>query len=167
MELIVRRGGEVETVRIERLGDAFEVQVGDKVFLVDAVATTGGVRSLLIEGRQYEVAVRSDGNGRYQVSGRGGVEEVEVLDPLAYLAEASHEEAGGRRAHRVNAYLPGRGVSVMGEEGAEVKAGQGLVILEAMKMENEIQAEGDGVVTRVFVAPGEAVEGGDPLFEIE
>ena len=90
-----------------------------------------------------------------------------MLDPLAYLAESSHDEAGGRRAHRVAAYMPGRVVSVLVEEGAEVEAGQGLVVLEAMKMENEIQTESAGVVTRVFVAPGQAVEGGDPLFEIE
>ncbi|HEY8020618.1 MAG TPA: biotin/lipoyl-containing protein, partial [Thermoanaerobaculia bacterium] len=51
--------------------------------------------------------------------------------------------------------------------GTEVKAGDGVIVLEAMKMQNEIQAEHDGRVTKVHVEPGQAVEGGDPLFELE
>ena len=63
--------------------------------------------------------------------------------------------------------MPGRVVEVLVEEGARVEAGQGLIVLEAMKMENEIQAEHEGVVKQVFVTAGQAVEGGDPLFELE
>ena len=62
--------------------------------------------------------------------------------------------------------MPGRVVAVLVEAGAPVDAGQGVVVLEAMKMENEIQAESAGVVSRILVEPGQAVEGGDPLFEI-
>ncbi|HRC87621.1 MAG TPA: acetyl-CoA carboxylase biotin carboxyl carrier protein subunit, partial [Thermoanaerobaculia bacterium] len=72
---------------------------------------------------------------------------------------------GGKR--QVRAYMPGRVVAVLVEVGATVVAGQGVVVLEAMKMENEIASERGGVVAKVHVAPGEAVEGGDLLFEIE
>ena len=60
-----------------------------------------------------------------------------------------------------------RVVAVHVGEGDRVTAGQGLVVLEAMKMQNEITAERQGVVRQVFVTSGQAVEGGDPLFEIE
>ena len=63
--------------------------------------------------------------------------------------------------------MPGRVVAVLVGEGEPVRAGQGVVVLEAMKMQNEIQAEHDGVVKRVCVEPGQAVEGGDLLFELE
>jgi len=63
--------------------------------------------------------------------------------------------------------MPGRVVVIMVEEGDTVAAGQGLVVLEAMKMENEIQAESAGIVRRVHVTAGQAVEGGDLLFDIE
>jgi biotin carboxyl carrier protein len=63
--------------------------------------------------------------------------------------------------------MPGRVVAVLVEPGAEVRRGQGVVVLEAMKMENEIQAESDGVVRTLHVEPGQAVEGGDPLFDLE
>ena len=88
-----------------------------------------------------------------------------MVDPLTHLARQAHGAAAAG-AHQVSAYMPGRVVAVLVEEGQAVEAGQGLVVLEAMKMENEIQAEAAGVVTKILVAPGQAVEGGDPLFEI-
>ena len=66
----------------------------------------------------------------------------------------------------VNAYMPGRVVTLLAQEGETVKAGQGILVLEAMKMENEIKSETAGVLAEIFVAAGEAVEGGDPLFRV-
>ena len=63
--------------------------------------------------------------------------------------------------------MPGRVVDILVREGEKVEPGDGLVVLEAMKMENEIQAERAAVVSRIFVTPGQAVEGGDPLFELD
>ena len=63
--------------------------------------------------------------------------------------------------------MPGRVVAVLAAEGDAVRAGQGVVVLEAMKMQNEIQAEHDGTIKRICVAAGQAVEGGDLLFELE
>ncbi|MGB5552633.1 MAG: biotin/lipoyl-containing protein, partial [Thermoanaerobaculia bacterium] len=63
-------------------------------------------------------------------------------------------------------YMPGRVVELLVQEGDEVTVGQGLVVLEAMKMENEIQADRAGTVKKIFVSAGQPVEGGDPLFEL-
>ena len=63
--------------------------------------------------------------------------------------------------------MPGRVVEVRVQPGDRVEAGQPMIVLEAMKMQNEIQAERAGTVSRVFVTAGEAVEGGDPLVEVE
>ena len=62
--------------------------------------------------------------------------------------------------------MPGRVVELLVAEGDRVEEGQGVLVLEAMKMENEIQAEREGVIERFFVADGQAVEGGNPLYEI-
>ncbi len=170
MELIVRttgpEGPQESTVEMRRHDGGFEVKIGDRVYQVDRTAANGSIRSFLIEGQQYEISVRPDGQHRYLVTGSGGMEVVEVIDPLTKLAEESHAGVGGAAGSRVNAYMPGRVVTVLIEPGDEVTAGQGVVVLEAMKMENEIQAESAGVVTEVFVEPGQAVEGGDPLFEV-
>jgi biotin carboxyl carrier protein len=63
--------------------------------------------------------------------------------------------------------MPGRVVEVRVAEGQEIRAGEPLLVLEAMKMQNEIQAERDGTVRKLHVAAGDAVDGGDLLLEIE
>lgn len=166
MELVVRRGEREERVQVRRNDGGYEVTVGGRVYQVDALPARAGIRSLRIEGAQHEVAVRHQGQGTYWVSSSHGAGPVEVLDPLAHLAAQSASK-GGKRRQRVEAYMPGRVTAVLVEEGAEVAKGQGIIVLEAMKMENEIRAEHDGTVTKVYVQPGQAVDTGNPLFELE
>jgi biotin carboxyl carrier protein len=166
VELIVRRGERVERVRVEPEGTGYRVHVGETVFHVDQARTGHHERSLLIDGAQREVAVLPRGDGRYLVSTGERTAEVEVSDPLTHLAQQSASARAGRRLQRIVAYMPGRVVELLVEEGQEVTAGQGLAVLEAMKMENEIQAELAGRVARIHVEAGQAVEGGDLLFEL-
>jgi biotin carboxyl carrier protein len=165
VDLIVRAGERTEKVRVRRVDGGFEVTVGERTHHVDALPTQAGVHSLLIDGAQHEVSVRQDGEG-YAVTTRHGTTAVSVTDPLTHLAAQMRGAKGGRRQQRVNAYMPGRVAAVLVEEGAEVTAGQGIVVLEAMKMENEIRAEHDGTVVKIFVEPGQAVDLGNPLFEL-
>ncbi|MEZ5333290.1 MAG: biotin/lipoyl-containing protein [Thermoanaerobaculia bacterium] len=166
MELIVRIDGVERRVVVERGTDGHRLSVDGEQRSVGWVPAVGGVRSLVLDGRQRDVSVRSLGHGRYRVTAASGEHVVEVLDPLAHLARQAHEESTGSGAQTVTAYMPGRVVAVLVEEGATVERGQGVVVLEAMKMENEIQAESAGVVRTLHVAPGEAVDGGDPLFDL-
>ena len=167
MKLIVLQDGHEHEIRVERRHGAYEVELGGRILRVDSVRTNGMVRSLVIEGRQFEVAVRTSEDGRYQVSSQGTLEELEVLDPLTYLASQGADGEKTRGGQKVTAYMPGRVVRLLVAEGDAVEPGQGMVVLEAMKMENEIEAERSGRVARVFVEAGQAVEGGDPLFEFE
>ncbi len=183
MELIVRHREREEEVHLERTESGYRVIIGEASYEVDVAlagtvshsrpsgATSHGatVHSLLIDGHQHEVTVRRheapSAEGRYRVSSAAGTDEVEIMDPLTYLARSTHE-ASGSGVQQVTAYMPGRVVDILVAEGDEVAAGQGVVVLEAMKMKNEIQAEAAGVVTRLLVERDQAVEGGDPLFEI-
>jgi len=83
----------------------------------------------------------------------------------APVATARAGAAGGGGS--VKAPMPGNILNVKIKEGDNVKSGQVLLILEAMKMENEIVAPKDGVVKRVYVGPGQSVNTGDPLVDIE
>ncbi len=171
MDLIARAGGREERVAIARAPGGYRLRLGDQVIEVDAAPAGGnGLVSLRLGGARggdhYEVAVDAEGGGRYRVSSRRAAGEVEVLSPLDHLARQTAAAGGVRRAERVTAYMPGRVVAVLVEEGAEVAAGQGVVVLEAMKMENEIAAEHAGVVRKILVAPGQSVEGGEALFEL-
>lgn len=166
MDLIVRHGEREERVKIRKDGDSFEITVGERTYRVDAASARAGLRSLRIDGSQHEVAVRSQGED-YWVSTSSGSGPVSVTDPLTHLAAQTRGGKGGRRQQRVNAYMPGRVVAIHVEEGQAVTAGQGILVLEAMKMQNEIQAEHDGTVTKIHVQNGQAVDGGTPLFDLE
>lgn len=165
--MIARHGEREERVRVAVLeGGGFEVTVGDRMYRLEVVAAGQGY-SLRIDGEQHEVAVLPRGNGTYWVGAARGGGLVGLADPLTHLARSAVAAKGGRRHQRVTAYMPGRVVAVLVAEGEEVAAGQGIVMLEAMKMQNEIQAEHAGTIRRIHVQPGQAVEGGDPLFEME
>jgi len=166
MELIGKLDDREERIGVERHGDQYEVRVGEVLYRVDAVASSRMGRSLLIDGAQHEVGIKSLGNGRYQVSSAHGLSQVEMRDPLAYLAQESRAGQGGGATLEVTAYMPGRVVEILVAEGDEIERGQGILVLEAMKMENEIQSERAGVVAKILVEPGQAVENGDPLFEV-
>ena len=167
MRLVVKTPAGEQEVSVERRGDRYEVRLGERTHLVDAVRVGDGHRSLLIDGRQFEVVTRPAGEGAYAVAGGGPAAIVEVADPLTFLARKSHRSAGVQGRQQVRAQMPGRVVAVLVEQGAKVEAGQGVVVLEAMKMENEIRAPHAGTVIRLNVEPGQAVEGSDPLFEVE
>ncbi|HEX6902018.1 MAG TPA: biotin/lipoyl-containing protein [Thermoanaerobaculia bacterium] len=167
MNLVVRSGEREEKVEVRRIDGGFEVTVGERTYRVDAAAARAGLHSLRIDGAQHEVAVRAQGEGAWWVSTAQGGGAVAVSDPLTHLASQTRGGKGGRRRERVAAYMPGRVVTLLVEEGQEVAAGQGIVVLEAMKMENEIRAERDGTVSKIFVQPGQAVDTGNPLFELE
>jgi pyruvate carboxylase subunit B len=167
MELIAKSGERAERVQVERASDSYTVTIGDRTYQVAARSLGPFVRSLLVDGEQHETAVFRGRNGRYRIGWSGRTTEVDVVDPLTHLAEEAHGAAGRQGRQTVTAYMPGRVVSVSVAPGQAVEAGQALVVLEAMKMQNEIQADRAGTVTKVHVAPGQAVEGGDPLLELE
>lgn len=166
MDLIVRHGEREERVRVHRNGTGYEITVGERTYQVDAATARAGLRSLRIDGSHHEVAVRQIKES-YWVSTPSAAGAVSVTDPLTHLAAQTHGGKGRRRNAKVTAYMPGRVVAILAQEGDAVTAGQGIVVLEAMKMQNEIRAEHDGTLARVHVQPGQAVEGGDPLFELE
>jgi biotin carboxyl carrier protein len=167
VELIARVGERTEKVRIERDGTRYRIRVGERDHEVDARALGAFVRSLVVDGASHETAVFRAGDGAWNVGWAGTTTRVELVDPLTHLAESASAAAGHRGRQTVRAYMPGRVVSVAVAPGDAVEPGRPLVVLEAMKMQNEIQAERAGVVRAVHVAAGEAVEGGDPLLELE
>ena len=120
---------------------------------------------LVLEGQSHTFAITSAASGgRWTLIDRGDPVDVEVLDErtrhIQSLVGAGKSQSGGGT---VKAPMPGLVVKVLVEPGSTVAAGQGLVVLEAMKMENEIKAAAPGVVESVSVKTGQAVEKGAPL----
>ncbi|HIQ05951.1 MAG TPA: biotin/lipoyl-binding protein, partial [Anaerolineae bacterium] len=116
--------------------------------------------SLLLDHASYEVVVEEGERSKdFQVMLGGEAYAVEVEDERSRrLAQASRglKPPGGHVA--ITAPIPGMVVKVQVDEGDSVKAGQSVMILEAMKMENELRAPRDGVVRAVLVKPGDHVD---------
>jgi biotin carboxyl carrier protein len=157
-------------------GEAIEVEVdGDRVTLgretrVATFTSLAGtpLRQLLIDGRPSELAVESIAPGRWGLTHLGERWEVEVLDERTrYIRGLTGASAGQRGAGALKAPMPGLVLRVQVTPGQKVTAGTGVIVLEAMKMENELKAVGSGVVRSVRVGPGEAVEKGQVLIEFE
>ena len=161
-----------------RGGGRFSVSLDGKTREIERRGD-GAVLWLSIDGQIREAAVAREGgvaargNGRPAPGGRGewGVVlagrpySVTLLDPQRRRGAPGPPVLEG--PVEVRAIMPGRITTLLVKEGQEVRSGQGVLVVEAMKMENELLAPKDGRVTRIRVRPGETVEAGAALFTVE
>jgi biotin carboxyl carrier protein len=167
MRWVLRQGGASREVEIERVPDGFEVVLGDQRRRVDVIRLDGAVASLryVEDGRSFSVSYQR-GRGRQWRIGVGERDfDIDVLTPVEAIEASAAAAAAG--PSRLEAPIPGKVVKVHVKVGDEVEAGQPLIVLEAMKMENELTAEQAGKLTAVHVEPGQTVDAGEPLAELE
>lgn len=169
MKLLVRMNGEAGDLRLEETqgeGWRFEYAAGGEAAGGEAsvLEVEPGIYSVLWEGRSYEAKVLWDG-----ARGVVDVEEAHFVVEAADPREIDTRQEGGRHGSRqeLKASMPGKVVRLLVAEQQEVSAGQGIVVVEAMKMQNEMQAARAGVVTSIRVKAGDAVTAGETLAVIE
>ena len=107
MELIVRQHGRERRVVLEGDSGSMRITVDGRSYRVETVAAGTVMRSLVIDGQQIEVSLRSRGDRRFEVTGERGSEIVEVLDPLTVLAEKTHGSEAGRGAEKDSSHMAG------------------------------------------------------------
>jgi pyruvate carboxylase subunit B len=149
--------------------DGGRVSVDGHVIEAAELATVPGtnVRSLLLDGRSSVVVAERVGDG-WSLAVDGWPAYATVTDERTMAIRAMTARRPARQGPRpVKAPMPGLIVRVEVAAGDAVRAGQPVVVMEAMKMENELKAEGGGVVSRILVEPGRAVEKGAVLVEFE
>jgi biotin carboxyl carrier protein len=163
MKLSVKVRDHLHDVIVERLNGHYIVEVDGKRHEVDSHKLEGNFYSFVTENRSYEVSVERDAD-TYIV--RRGAAQLDVLvsDPSRQARDARPAGAGPQK---IVSQMPGKVVRVLVAPGDVVGPGDGLVVVEAMKMENEIASEKGGTVTQVAVSPGDAVEGGALLLIVE
>ncbi|MEA3345993.1 MAG: biotin/lipoyl-containing protein [Chloroflexota bacterium] len=156
-----------QTFTIEVMPDE-RVRVGDHTHTVDLQSINDGfLYSLLIDNNSYEALIEEQ-EGKYQVLLLGELYTVQVEDALrSQITRRRRARARPSGRMGIKAPMPGLVIDVPVSEGQEVFAGDVLVILESMKMENEVRAPRDGRVNRVQVGPSDTVEKGQILVVLE
>ena len=145
-------------IEVEVDGDRVSVAGRSMPASLGSVAGTP-VRQLLLDGHSEAIAIEGAGAGRWTLVRRGERVELEVLDERArHIRSLTGGSERARGPAVIKAPMPGMVVRVQVEAGQSVASGAGVVVLEAMKMENELRAAAPGVVGAVRVRPGEAVE---------
>jgi biotin carboxyl carrier protein len=158
MKYEIQIGGAKRTVEVEADGaGSFRAQLDGLAVSVDAVETAPETYSILLDGRAFQARVADDGlDDGLRVRCGGADFRVQVRDPRSWRSRRHGvlEIAGPQR---VLAPMPGKIVRVLVAAGDEVEAGRGLLVVEAMKMQNEIRAPKGGRIERVLVVEGQAV----------
>ena len=161
------------TVHVQREPHGFRVVVDDRAHLVEAVRVGADTWSLIVKdadsGRTRSVeavVVPQNGNGSFDVY----VDGFHIpVGQRTGLGRRSRERFASQGAgpQRVQAPMPGKIVRVLVKPGDAVQPRQGLIVVEAMKMENELRAAREGRVREVFVTEGQSVEAGTALLVVE
>jgi biotin carboxyl carrier protein len=144
----------------------YRVVVGEQVLEVDSRGGADGLYSLLVDGTVHVADVAPTERGaRVDVDGATYLIEVEEHARHVIRTRGGAGAASGRQT--ITAPLPGKVTHVAVTPGARVEPGDTIVVIEAMKMENEFRATHAGTVAEVRVVPGQAVNAGDVLATIE
>ena len=170
MKLEIEIRGRTRTLEIERRsgnsgGGAGKLacRLDGQPVEVDAVEVATGVYSILLGGRALEVRVQPvEGTRGLRVHVGGEEVSAEISDPRTWRGKRGTAlQAEGRQ--QILAPMPGKVIRVLVGHGDAVEAGQGLLVVEAMKMQNEIRSPKSGKVERVVVSEGQAVIAGETL----
>ena len=154
-----------KTLRVEVSGKDghYQVSLDGKILECDVREIGGAFLSLLVGGRSYELAL--DGRGqRYTTVLRGELVAVELAEGVRGVTAQRKGPVG---PVNVVAPMPGRLVRILVSEGQQVGAGAGLVVMEAMKMENELRSPRAGRIGKIHAQERQAVETGAMLVTVE
>ena len=169
---ITDSNGKAETCRVELPAAApvsgkLVCSVNGEAVEVDAAASEREVLSLLLAGRSYEVRCdASTGNGECRIVVNDQAFTAEISDPRS-LRSRRRKGASEEGPKKITAPMPGKVVRVLAPAGAEVEAGQGIIVIEAMKMQNELKSPKKGKVQKILAAEGATVNAGDTLAVVE
>jgi biotin carboxyl carrier protein len=163
--------GEERLIEVVPQGSSYRVAIhhgatesaNPRVLVVDAVHLAGHAMSLLVDGRSVRCEVEPAKDGKVAVLVGDEVHSLEVLDERRLRLRRASGKFALEGPQRIDAPMPGKVVRVLVKQGDHVQEGQGLVVVEAMKMENELKSPKAGVVKELHAQEGQPVEAGAKL----
>jgi biotin carboxyl carrier protein len=165
MELQLNIDQKIHKVEIDLKDGKYLVKLGDKQHQVDSQRISENCLSLLVDGKAYTIFIADDKTKRY-ISVQGEqfcVEEAKAETQTRSMADASTL----RGIPTISSPMPGKIVKILVREKEKVRKNQSLVIVEAMKMENEIRSPNAGIVKKINFKEGDLVDAAEPIVELE
>jgi biotin carboxyl carrier protein len=150
-------------VDLEKDGELYKISLDGKPVNADVILAAPNAVSVILDGAVFEVHIAPSLDGTYKLQTGPQEFQADVRDPRAWHGrkQGAALEAEGRQ--QIIAPMPGKVIRLLVNVGDEVEAGQGLVVVEAMKMQNEIRSPKKGKVERLQAKEGQAVNAGDVL----
>ncbi len=162
VQLASSSGEKKRVIELEREAAGWRVTLDGRPVAVDAVEVAPNVVSILLEGQSFEISVTPSPDGKLKLQTGSREFTAEVIDPRAWSGRRhGNVEAEGRQ--QIVAPMPGKVVRLLVKAGDHVEAGQGLLVVEAMKMQNEIRSPKSGTLERVLAKEGQPVNAGEVL----
>lgn len=152
-------------LELERADNTWRCRLDGREIQMDAVLARRDVLSIVIDGKAYEVKRERTATDLHLWVG-GARYAAELRDPRS-LRSRRASAGDDRGPKKLVAPMPGKVVRVLLHEQAQVQAGQGILVMEAMKMQNEIKSPKAGVVQKIVAGEGAAVNAGDVLAVVE
>lgn len=165
MILEIRSGGITAKIAISGHEGHREFRLDGRLLECDWLRVGERSYSIILDGRVFDVSVRLDGKS-CSVTDRAGTRLLQVIDPRS-LDSGPAFDAGSAGTQRICAEMPGKVIRVIARAGDAVTVDDALLVIEAMKMQNEIRAPKSGTVREVGVAAGRTVNTGDFLVSLE
>jgi biotin carboxyl carrier protein len=162
MKYEVHIGGKTRIVELQRDPNGWQAMLDGAPGAADVTEITPNTYSVLLDGESHEICVTPSAGGKLNLQTGRFEFEAEVVDPRSWSGRRhAGVEAEGRQ--QIVAPMPGKIVRVLVKPGDRVEAGQGLLVVEAMKMQNEIRSPKSGTIERVLAEEGQAVNSGEVL----
>ena len=166
MKLHANVGDDQQDIEISRDGETVAAKIGDREYSLEVSQPEPGVFAIRNGTSLTEAFVSKDPSGISHVTVRGREFEIELSDPKRLRGSGSDAEHAGGSAE-IKTAMPGKIVRVLVEVGTAVSKGDGVIVVEAMKMQNEMKAPKDGIVKELRAAEGATVNAGEILAVIE
>ncbi len=153
---------------LNRTGSKALIAVDGVKYEIDIIMVEKGVYSILYNGRSFNVElIQSDGAKKYVVNTFARSFNAEIIDAETKYISSRNKGAEGAAEKMISSPMPGKIIKVLVKPGDEVKAGQNLVVVEAMKMQSEFKASADHVVAEVLVKEGDTVNANQLMVRLE
>jgi biotin carboxyl carrier protein len=166
MKFKIQISGKTRTVELAREAEKWQISIDGHGVDADAIEIAPNIFSILLNGQSHEIRITTQSDGKLTLQTTDHEFIAEVVDPRAWSGRRhGHVEAEGRQ--QIIAPMPGKVVRLLVKAGDQVRAGQGILVVEAMKMQNEVRSPKTGTVEHLQAEEGQPVNAGQVLAWID